>query len=200
MLNKKENIAIFGASFNPIHIGHEAIIQYLLEKLHFDRVILVPVGFHAFDKALISPFHRYQFCRLTAKKFGKKVAVSLFEIKRRKKSFTYNTLHFMQKKYKTSNVFLVIGADNFINFSKWYKYDLILKKFPIVCFGRNDSSITSLNNSLQSITYIEDFEMNISSTLIRNDIENLIGFCSIKVQNYIKNKKLYNYGRYIQKI
>ena len=85
-------IAIYGGSFNPMHIGHEKIVDYVLKNLDMDKIIIIPVGIPSHrENNLEQSNTRLKICREIFKN-NKKVEVSDIEIKSEGKSYTYDTL------------------------------------------------------------------------------------------------------------
>ena len=134
------------------------------------------------------------------------------EIKRGGISYSYDTLRDIKNKYD-QNILLIIGADVFLNFDKWYNYNKIINMVNIIVLNRPKYKI-DFNNSLPKeiidkiITNKDDFlnensgyiylfnniEYNISSTIVRNMIKNKkepISMTPGSVYSYIKRNKLY---------
>ena len=84
-------IAIYGGSFNPMHIGHEKIVDYILKNLDMDKIIIIPVGIPSHrENNLEQSDTRLKICKEIFKN-NKKVEVSDIEIKSEGKSYTYDT-------------------------------------------------------------------------------------------------------------
>jgi nicotinate-nucleotide adenylyltransferase len=87
-----KNIAILGGSFNPPHIGHKLIIDYVNKHYDFiDQIFIIPVGSHAFGKDLISFQKRKRLCELCFTDIKTKI----LDIEEGKVSKTYNTIIFI---------------------------------------------------------------------------------------------------------
>ena len=86
---------------------------------------------------------------------------------------TFNSLNYLKKKNKKAKLFLLIGADNLINFHKWNKWEKIPELAKIVVFARSNYSTKALNSTAskklkkKDWMYINSKKMNISSSLIR---------------------------------
>ncbi len=89
-----------------------------------------------------------------------------------KSNKTINLINYINKD-KKSEIFFLMGADNLINFHKWYKWRLIAQKCKIVVFDRNGYKKKSLNSmtfrrlSQKNLKYIEFNKVNISSSQLR---------------------------------
>lgn len=154
-------IAVLGGSFNPIHIGHLALADEVCTSLFYDKVIFVP--------SLNSP-HKEMNCALPAKerlkmvklacKNDRRFIVEDCEILRGGVSYTYQTLEFLEKKYKnvlSEKLGLILGSDLFSGFHLWKnaeeiseKATLILAKRPLENFEFENPQLKSQNSQLNS--------------------------------------------------
>lgn len=156
-------IAIFGGSFDPPHIGHETIAKKILKKLDIDLLIVVPAYLNPLKvKSFLDAKTRY---KLLKKLFSKKedINVSNYEIKQEKAVYSIETIRHMIKKYKPSKVYLVIGADNYKSFHLWDKYEEILELVTLVVVTR-DGIKYNKNDDIKRIKV----DIKISSTQLRN--------------------------------
>lgn len=160
-MSKKLKIAVLGGSFNPIHIGHLALADEVCTSLHYDKVIFVP--------SLNSP-HKEMDCALPASERLKMVRLACkgdsrffvedCEILRGGVSYTYQTLEFLEKKYKnvlSEKLGLILGSDLFSGFHLWKnaqeiseKATLILAKRPLESFEFENPPLNSQNSHLTS--------------------------------------------------
>jgi len=120
-------IAIYGGSFNPMHIGHEKIVDYVLNNLNMDKIIIIPVGIPSHrENNLEQSDTRLKICKEIFKG-NKKIEVSDIEIKSEGKSYTYDTLLKLIDLYGENNEFFeIIGEDSLKSLK------LICISFPFV--------------------------------------------------------------------
>ena len=143
-MSKKLKIAVLGGSFNPIHIGHLALADEVCISLHYDKVIFVP--------SLNSP-HKEMNCALPAKerlkmvklacKNDRRFIVEDCEILRGGVSYTYQTLEFLEKKYKnvlSEKLGLILGSDLFSGFHLWKNAEEISEKANLILAKRPKES------------------------------------------------------------
>lgn len=199
---KKPFIAMYGGSFNPIHLGHTQLAEYFLDKLPLDKLLLIPDGKppHKSDKAMISAEHRFNMCKLAVNNITN-IEVSDIEIKRAGKSYTVDTLRQLELIYPNAQLFLIMGADMFLSLHSWKNYEEIFSRAIICAVPRENDDIDELIKYSKSMecysirTIISDkFMMNVSSTEIRNNIANSIpvtGMVGKEVEQYIYKNKLY---------
>lgn len=185
-------IGIYGGSFNPIHFGHIKIVNYVLEQLNLDKIIVIPVGTPSHrENNLVSGEFRLKMCQL-AFKDSQKIEISDIEIKSNTTSYTIDTLKKIQSIYGEKHEFFeIIGEDSANYFSKWKDYKEILEKSKVVVLKRKgyNSLLTDKN-----LIYLDSPLFNVSSTLIRENLlnnKNVSKFLPKEIIDFIKNNKLY---------
>lgn len=184
-------IGIYVGSFNPPHKGHIKIVNHLINN-YLDKIIIIPTGNYWDKNDLIDIEHRINMLKLYKKEN------IIIDEENNKIEYTYQILNILSKKYREDELYLVIGADNIINFDKWKNYEEILKYNLIILNRSNIDIIKYLNNLNKKDKYIivNDLpSIDISSTMIRDKIKNkeedLIKYIDSGVYEYIKSKKLY---------
>ena len=135
-VNKR--IGILGGTFNPIHIGHLAMAQMSREQLRLNKVIFVPSFLPPHKKIadLAAPEHRLNMVQLSigGNPFFE---VSDFEIRKRGKSFTVDTvMHFYRIFPQGTKLFFIIGGDSFPTLDSWKDIRSILKMVSIIVVNR----------------------------------------------------------------
>ena len=180
-------IGVYVGSFNPVHKGHIQIVNELLNDL--DKVIIVPTGNYWNKNDLVDINHRINMW-----KFYQNEKIIINETLNNLK-YTYLILNELSKIY--NELFLIIGADNLIEFDKWQNYQQILN-YDLIIINRNNIDINYYLNKYNIKKYIikNTLKLNISSTMIRNLIkenkfDKLNQFLDDNVLNYIKKYKLY---------
>ena len=133
-------IAIYGGSFNPPHIAHAMVINWLKLTGIVDEVWLVPVYEHAFEniheKKLYPYAERIQWCRLMAQDIGDGVLVSSIESELPTPSYSIDTLHAFQEQHPEHQFRLVVGADVVEHLPKWKDWHRIEGEFHPIIVGR----------------------------------------------------------------
>lgn len=194
-------IGIFGGAFNPVHNGHLNIADAFYEDLSLDKLLFIPTAKppHKSDAGLLSGEDRVNMLRLAVE--NKPYEISTIEFEREDKSYTYNTLLELKKLYPDSEFFLIIGADQFIHFDKWYRYADILNMVTLCTSAReNEEEKQLIIKSAQRLGIKDSFYMSsravirVSSSEIRDKIKNGSDVSSLlpkKVFDYISEKGLY---------
>ena len=168
---KKIKIGILGGSFDPAHKGNLVISKEALKRFNLKSIIWAITNQNPFkEKSDNTLKKRIDICKKVIGK-NKSIKVKFFEniICSNK---TADLINYLSKEKKIE-LFFLMGADNLINFHKWYKWESILKKSNIIVFDRsgykkkslNSKAYKSLNKKL--ITFVEFNKVNISSSQLK---------------------------------
>jgi len=134
-----KTVALYGGSFDPPHLGHEAVVK-ALEKLDFiDEIIIMPTFLNPFKENFTAPAELRLHWLLEIFSDYKKVDVSSFEVKKKKKVPAIETAQELLNIY--DKIYFVIGADNLANLKKWYKYEELTKLVTFIVATRNDVEV-----------------------------------------------------------
>ena len=190
-------IAIYGGSFNPMHIGHEKIVDYVLKNLDMDKIIIIPVGIPSHrENNLEQSDTRLKICKEIFKE-NKKIEVSDIEIKSEGKSYTYDTLLKLIDLYGENNEFFeIIGEDSLKSLKTWKNYEELLKICKFIVFRRKDDKNIQIDEEFlnnKNIIILENEYYDISSTEIRNMVKNnedISAFVNKKVKKLIEKEYL----------
>lgn len=192
------NIGIFSGSFDPIHIGHAMIANYLSQFCGLDEVWLMPSPLNPLKQGSqpVDEVQRIEMCRIVAKKC-RNVSVSDFEIYLPKPTYTYRTLSLLKHKYPNHKFHLVIGSDNWEIFTKWKNWQDIINEFPILIYPRPGFDRDSCDLEIvESVKILENApQALISSSFIRGAIKSkkdLNYFLDSDISDYISKHNLYD--------
>jgi len=164
-------ILIFGAAFDPPHLGHMTMATQVVEHAIADKVIFVPCGNHAFNKNMSEAEDRLKMTDLAVSEIGKNhFEVSSIEIEREGISFTIDTLNDFSKANPDDEIGWLMGSDQLKNFSKWERYEEILAKYPVYVYPRKGYKIEGIMTGMVPLGELPMIE--ISSTEIRDDVAN----------------------------
>ena len=173
-------IAIFGGSFDPLHIAHLAIVDNALSELDIDKLIIVPTYLNPFKNSFyLDPKTRFELLKKVFHKFGK-VEVSDYEINQQKPSYSFNTVNYLKNLYNPSKIYLIIGEDNIEDLNKWYKYDELKELVEFVVASRAGFETKKANE-------FKSLDINISSTQLRDKID--LDYIPIEIKDDILNLK-----------
>lgn len=166
-----KRVAVFSGSFNPIHIGHLALANYVCEADLVDELwfMVTPENPLKQDQLLADDKIRLEMVQLAITGYPKFKLCDL-EFKLPRPSYTINTLEALKREYPTYEFSLLIGADNWNSFHKWKDHDRILELVNLLIYPRMDYEVE--RSSLPSkVKLIDSPIIEISSTLIRQMIE-----------------------------
>ena len=132
-----KNIGLYFGTFNPIHVGHLIIANYIADNTILDEVWLVvsPQNPLKNRDTLLSDYHRMSLVRIAVED-NVKLGASNDEFNLPKPSYTINTLTYLNEKYKDFNFNLIMGEDNLRSFHKWKNYETIIKNHKIFVYPR----------------------------------------------------------------
>jgi len=133
-------VAIYGGSFNPPHVGHAMVTQYVLWMGHASAVWLLPVHRHAFEgrhDKILAPFEdRVRWCAAMASEIQGDVQVCTVERSLPPPNYTYVTLVHLAKQHPQLRFRLIIGADSVPHLTEWHRWDDIVDQFDPIVIGR----------------------------------------------------------------
>ena len=142
--------AVFGGSFNPIHVGHLLMADEMLERLRLDRVVFVPAAAPPHKPAaMLAPAeHRYEMVRLAVAGHAG-FEVSDIELRRRGPSFTVDTLEAMAR--PGDELFLLIGSETFLDLLSWRHPRRIVELARLVAVPRTGSAFDPESAAAQKV-------------------------------------------------
>ena len=175
------NIAVYSGSFNPMHIGHLAILRYLTGAAGYDKVLLIVSPQSPFKDAasVLSGQARYQAARDAVLRHPelRGVEVSDIELSMTPPHYTIRTLDALSRTNPGDSFTLVVGADNLESFPRWRDYSRILTDYGIAVYPRKGyhrghlrSRLLKENRSFK-IQLLNAPLVTISSTEIRAGID-----------------------------
>ena len=172
-------IAIFGGSFDPPHIGHQTIAKKIIKKLDIDLLVVVPSFLNPLKvKSFLDAKTRF---KLLKKLFSKKenIKVSKYEISQQRPVYSIETIKYMIKKYQPTKIYLVIGADNYKSFHLWDSYKEIKEMVTLVVVTR-DGFKYEIQDDIKHLRV----DIKISSTELRNTFN--INYIPKKIRKDVK--------------
>jgi nicotinate-nucleotide adenylyltransferase len=123
------NVAIYGGSFDPPHVAHLLTASYVLATGGFQRLFVVPVFEHAFEKPLAPFEHRVAMCRLCFAGL-RDVDVLDVEAELPRPSYTARTLERLADEHSDWHLRFVLGSDALADTSKWHDYERVTRLAP----------------------------------------------------------------------
>ncbi|MBQ7495081.1 MAG: nicotinate-nucleotide adenylyltransferase [Bacteroidaceae bacterium] len=176
-MNNDIQTGIYGGSFNPIHIGHTTLGEWLVREGYLDELwfLVSPQNPLKPAEGLLDDRARLHLAHLAVEEcnaagsVANRLRVSDFEFRLPRPSYMVHTLEALRATYPARDFVLVIGADNWERFPQWYRSDEILRHHRLLIYPRPGYSVDSA--SLPSgVTLADTPLLDISSTQIRQAI------------------------------
>ena len=188
-------IGIFGGSFNPIHVGHALIANYIVENSDLDSLWLMvsPLNPLKEGSTMASDYHRLRMTELVTRRM-ECVITSAFEYDLPKPSYTIDTLNALQAKFPKDEFYLVIGADNWCLFDRWKAGDEIISKYHILIYPRRGYDIVIPEQYRDRVAVVDAPLIEISSTQVRerlSQLKSISFYVPESVEKYIIDNMLY---------
>lgn len=171
-------IAVYSGSFNPLHIGHKAIIEYLTGKMDFDEVYLIVSPQNPLKGPCDDPdgIKRTEAAKKAVSAYGLKAKVDDIEIGMPAPQYTINTLDALKRREPDNDFTLVIGADNLDRMHLWKDYRRILSEYGVLVYPRKGYDMKRICDGLMAesgkyrITLADAPTVDVSSTEIREGL------------------------------
>lgn len=198
-----KKIAIFGGTFDPIHIAHIALAKTALNELGLDKLVFMPNSVSPFklDANITSAEHRCNMIELAIAS-DERLEMTRYEIEKKGISYTYDTLNELTAIYD-ARLYFVLGFDSVVAVDSWYRGENILKEFPLITALRPGVDNYSGTKKIAEYRKTYNAEIHIlhmptidcSSSQIRALCRNgrsITGLVSANVEEYIIKNGLYN--------
>lgn len=169
-------IGIYSGSFNPVHVGHVALCDFLVAQQVVDEVWLIRSPLNPFKvesaRTLAPDTDREIMLRL-AIEGHKGLRVSTIEDDLPRPNYTINTLHVLEERWPEHEFHLIVGADNWLAFDRWKDYEEILKRYHLVVYPRpgylldEDARLRLGAAALEHVRFVDAPLYDVSSTELR---------------------------------
>lgn len=190
---------IYGGSFNPIHNGHTTLASDLCRQGEVDELwfVVSPRNPLKPDAELLDDRARLHMARLAVK--GEPcLHVCDIEFGLPRPSFMVHTLEVLRNRYPGRRFVLVIGADNWLLFNRWHRYEDILRHHSLLIYPRSGYPV-SAEGLPPTVRLVDTPCIDISSTQIRQAVAtggDASGWVCPAVWNEIRDKGYYGFHLY----
>ena len=166
----KIKTGIYGGSFNPIHNGHIAIARKMIELAGLDEVWLMvsPQNPLKHSADLLDEQLRFDMTRIALEPYPQLKACD-YEFHLPRPSYMWHTLQSLANDYPEREFTLLIGADNWTVFDRWYHADDIIAHYPIAIYPRTGNPIDTTQLP-ETVKVFDTGLYDMSSTLVRQYI------------------------------
>ncbi|MCD6416394.1 MAG: nicotinate-nucleotide adenylyltransferase [Planctomycetes bacterium] len=204
-------IGILGGSFNPVHVAHLVLAEWVRVDRQLERVLFLPAGRppHKSRAPLAPARHRARMLEL-ALEGNRAFEMCRVELDSEGPSYTLRTVRQLRRRFgQADELFLLLGADSLLDLPHWWQARKLVEEVSIIAFGRPGYELERRWPELADefggdwVRVVKDLMvaaplLNISATAIR---ERLRAGLSIRylvpepVREYILAQRLYVEGR-----
>ncbi|MBL4652149.1 MAG: nicotinate-nucleotide adenylyltransferase [Flavobacteriales bacterium] len=180
-MSSEKKIGLFFGTFNPIHVGHMIIANYMANYTDLDEVwmVVTPQNPHKQKNSLLEDYHRLAMVR-EAVFDNNNLKASNIEFELPKLSYTINTLVYLEEKHPNNEFVLIMGEDNLRTFSKWKNHEQIIDHCELYVYPRaltvqeqeDNATSAATNYCHEKVTMHDVPVMKVSASFIRNAIKN----------------------------
>lgn len=191
-LMEKVKTVIFGGSFDPIHVGHISLATEVVKSGLANEVwfMVSPQNPHKEQCNLSDENVRLKMVDL-AIAGNEHFKASDFEFGLPRPSYTITTLTALEESFPDREFVLLVGADNWEKFDRWYKHDEILARYRIIVYPRDNGAVPSLPDG---VTWLSAKLHDVSSTRVRELVaggKEISGLVAPAVEKFINENGLY---------
>lgn len=144
-------ILLFGGTFDPPHKGHINNLQAAMDCVQPDKVIVMPAGIPPHKKASTTDAAlRLAMCAcFTA--LSPKVEVSDWEVRQGGRNYSVNTVEMLHSRYPADSLYMCLGSDMLLGFTRWYRWQDILRMTALVVESRETGDAAALHAAAENL-------------------------------------------------
>ena len=150
-MSARTRIALYGGTFDPVHLGHLEVAHQVCELFEIDRVLFIPanVAPHKVGRPVTQALHRYAMLTLATQN-DDDMCVSTFELESKHGGYTVDTLTHFQKEFgDATDLFFIMGADSWAEISTWRDWQRLLSLANHIVVTRPGYEIASPSEELR---------------------------------------------------
>ncbi len=194
-----KRIALYGGTFDPVHLGHLEVARRIAELFEIEKVVFIPaqVAPHKIGRPVTEPIHRYAMLAL-ATQDDPRLVISTFELDAPHRRYTVDTIaEFQRRLPNTTELFFIMGADSWSEITTWRDWERLLTMTNHIVVTRPGYEVAPAPEGLgERIFFTDAVQQGISATEIRRlasaeRYEELGDLVPQPVANYIKKYGIY---------
>lgn len=136
--DQAKRVGLYGGSFDPVHCGHIELANRCIDQANLDEVIFIPAARSPLKKhnPFASDEDRFRMLKI-ARKGSSKLKVSRFELDKGGVSFSVETASTFQSESKESELYWILGADQFAQLGSWHRIEELSQIVTFLAFSRS---------------------------------------------------------------
>jgi nicotinate-nucleotide adenylyltransferase len=196
----KKRIALYGGTFDPVHVGHLEIARKVSKVFEIEKVIFIPaqIAPHKVGLPVTEPLHRYAMLALATQN-DPRLFISTFELDEPDRRYTVDTIeHFQRELTDSTELFFIMGADSWSEITTWREWERLLAMTNHIVVTRPGFELAKDHvGPYGTQVFFTDVVMNdVSATNIRRlasegRTDELAGFLPGPVLEYIRKYGIY---------
>jgi nicotinate-nucleotide adenylyltransferase len=194
MMDKRKKVGLFFGSFNPVHVGHMIIANFMVVNGSVEEVWMVVSPHNPLkDKASLANDHDRLHLVNLAIGHNVKIKASNIEFSLPKPSYTIDTLTYLVEKHPSYDFNLIMGGDNLATIDKWKNYEKLLAEFKVLVYSRPNYDL-STKIKYANVTIVEAPLLDISASYIRECLrqkKSIQYLVPDEVFKYLENSSMY---------
>ena len=203
-MSKETKIAVFGGSFDPVHLGHLFLLHCAVSMTDYESFLIIPAkvsNFKQDNRPQASDADRLNMLRLAIEDFRElypedssaHIEVSAMELERGGISYTSDTIRQLRLQNDTSKIGLIMGDDHIEGLSRWHDFEYLRDNVEfLICRRNSQESTWNLPDDLCFRALVPESVAPQSSSAIRTDLAGNLDYLSKRVREYVKAHDLYN--------
>ena len=194
-----KRIALYGGTFDPVHLGHVEVARKVLELFEIEKVVFIPaqIAPHKVGRPVTEPIHRYAMLAL-ATQDDPRLLISRFELDAPDRRYTVDTMaEFQRRLGDDAELFFIMGADSWSEITTWRDWERLLQMTNHIVVTRPGYDAAPAPSGLGERIFFTDAVMkDISATDIRRlagegGVDELEKLVPKTVADYIKKYGIY---------
>lgn len=190
MASARKRVAIFGGSFDPVHLGHLEMVRLVQDRLSLDEVIFMPCFVSPFKSGTVATAEqRVEMLELGIDEFGlKSASVSWFEVEREQSSYSWETAQHFTEREPETEWHWILGTDQWSSIERWAEPEKLRQLLHFIVLTRNGDEVVARDDW----RYDEiSFAHPASSTAIRKDFDSHREWLPRSVRLFCESAELY---------